>query len=228
MLPKRMDLESLWNKIRILNKEQFPENKLEPILGGGCTEHPSIMFVFINPTAQNCSSSPSWQGPRIPFLGTKRIWKVFSDAGMFDSRLYEEIKNRKEWDVPFAERVIEELRRRKLYFTNIVKWTGEDGTLPDRKKIALFLPSFLEEIAIIKPKIIVTFGLIPFEALSKKKITLSEYYANFINGKRTSYTVANIEEIPLIPCFFPVGRGDPRRATEMLGIIRKEYLDHTE
>src|SRR3989338_3088400 len=142
-------LTQLWQKIEELNQKHFSDNHLKAILGGGCAEKPEIMFVFINPTARNISSSSSWNGPRTPFLGTAQVWKIFADAGWFDRVLQEEIRQRtrtKSWDVPFAERVIAELRGRKIWFSNIVKWTGTDAALPDAEKIKLFLPSFLEEI----------------------------------------------------------------------------------
>ncbi len=190
-----------------------------PILGGGCSENPDIMFVFINPTSKNVSSSPSWNGPRIPFLGTKKVWKIFNEAGFLSDKLNNLIQSKKphEWDVYFANEVINELKNNRLFFTNIVKYTGGDAALPDSNMISLFLPYFLREIEIVKPKLIVTFGLIPFKALTDEDIKLKDYYEEFIKRNIKYYSVQGIQ---LIPCYFPVGRGEPRKAIEMLKVVK--------
>ena len=86
-------LDGLWNIVYDLNRQHFPSNDLVPIVGNGKTSHPKVMFVFINPTKRNRSSSKAWNGPRFPFLGTKQVWRVFHKAGLFDGKLMEEINS---------------------------------------------------------------------------------------------------------------------------------------
>ena len=133
-------LEELWNTVDELNQKHFPENNLKPILGNGKTFRPKVMFVFINPTHANISSDQNWQGPRFPFIGTKPIWRIFHRAGMFDDKLIEEINNSKSWSLEFTKEVLNFLKSKSFYFTNIVKWTGANATLPNSEKIKLFLP----------------------------------------------------------------------------------------
>jgi hypothetical protein len=65
------NLSELWRYVNEINKRNFPKTKLRPILGGGKTDRPNIMLVFINPTARNISSDKGWLGPVFPFVGTK-------------------------------------------------------------------------------------------------------------------------------------------------------------
>jgi uracil-DNA glycosylase family 4 len=102
--------------------------------------------------------------------------------------------------------------------TNIVKWTGENADLPDSKKVQLFLPILRREIELVLPKYIVTFGLIPFTYLTGEKIRLADYYDWVMTNNRLRFYEYAAEGtlIRVIPCYFPVGRGDPKRAVTIL------------
>ena len=175
MVQNCKSLEELWEIVDNINKQHFPENNLMPIWGNGKIFRPKIMFVFINPTHANISSDQNWQGPRFPFIGTKPVWRIFHRAGMFDDELFNRINNSKFWSLEFTNEVLDFLKSKSFYITNIVKWTGHDATLPNSKKIKLFLPILKREIEIVQPQYIVTFGLIPFENMTKQKIKLGDY-----------------------------------------------------
>lgn len=215
-------LNDLWTQVHEINKKHFPENNLASILGNGKTSNPKFMFVFINPTRANISSRKDWKGPRFPFIGTKQVWRIFHRAGMFDDELMNEIEQSKNWSIDFTNKVLEFLKNRSFYITNIVKWTGEDATLPNSEKIKLFLPILEKEIEIIKPEYIVTFGLIPFENLTGQKIILGKYYNEVMKTKSVKYYERQFGSTTtrIIPCYFPVGRGNPKRAVEMLKLVR--------
>jgi uracil-DNA glycosylase len=216
-------LEQLWNDVDAIHRRNFPASRLMPIVGNGKTNRPDVMFVFINPTIRNSSSDPSWKGPRFPFIGTKQVWRIFHRAGFFDDALMQEIEKNKSWSLDLTTRVLAFLRDHSIYLTNIVKWTGEDATLPDAKKIKLFLPILQEEIGIVKPRRIVTFGLIPFAHLTKETIKLKEYYEQSIKRNSLQEYKAEINgaAVNVIPCYFPIGRGDPKRAVELLRLLKK-------
>jgi len=216
-------LEALWKYVERINNEHFKDNKLKPILGNGKTKNPKIMFVFINPTIRNISSDNKWVGPRFPFIGTKQIWRIFCKVGLFDARLLNIINKEPYWSLEFTNKVLEYLKQNELYITNVVKWTGKDATLPDSKKIKLFLPILKKEIEIVKPKYIITFGLIPFEALTKQKIKLKDYFENSIKNNSLKYFEIKINNTntKIIPCYFPTGRGDPKKAIEILKLMKK-------
>ncbi len=217
---EKIGLKDLWEDVRLVNKEHFPDNKLKPILGNGKTSKPKIMFVFINPTHLNISSKLSWKGPRYPFIGTKPVWRVFHRAGMLSDGLMRRIENN-EWSAEFAEELLIFLKSKSYYLTNLVKWTGSDAALPDSRKINLFLPILEKEIEIVKPEYIVTFGLIPFKALAKQEIRLKDYYEEAMKNKnlRVFETRIKTHNTKIIPCYFPVGRGEPGKAKDLLRMV---------
>ena len=216
-------LEDLWLEVHNINKKHFPENNLLPILGNGQLNKPKVMFVFINPTIRNQSSRREWQGPRFPFIGTKQVWRVFHRAGLFDDELMYRIKNKKDWSLAFTQKVLDFLKDKSFYLTNIVKWTGQDATLPNTEKINLFLPVLEKEIELVQPEYVVTFGLIPFENLAKEKIKLNEYYSEVMEKKKLKYYKKRFNSFTtkVIPCYFPVGRGNPQRAVELLNLLHE-------
>lgn len=214
-------LEELWDVVDELNQKHFPENSLKPILGNGKTFRPKVMFVFINPTHANISSDQNWQGPRFPFIGTKSVWRIFHKAGMFDDELIEKINNSKSWSLELTNQVLNFLKSKSFYFTNIVKWTGSNATLPNSEKIKLFLPILEREIEIVQPQYIVTFGLIPFENTTNQKIKLKDYYSEIMKNQKLRFFEMDYSgfKTKIIPCYFPVGRGDPKKAVEILKLI---------
>ena len=220
---KCANLEELWEYVYRLNKREFPENELVPIVGNGKLYKPRFMFVFINPTYRNISADRKWKGPRFPFVGTRQVWRVFHKAGLFDDKLIEYINENKVWDVRFTKKVLAFLKHKGFYLTNVVKWTGKDSGLPDSKKIKLFLPVIEEEIRLVQPEYIVTFGLIPFEQLAKRKIRLGEYYSEVLEDRRIKYFGTKIggTKTKIIPCYFPIGRGNPKRAVEILKMLER-------
>jgi len=205
-------LGELWTHVAELNWRHFPENNLQPILGGGKTSRPKIMFVFINPTAANISSDKGWRGPCFPFIGTRQVWRVFHKAGLLDQGIMDAINSDHNWSLEFTDEVLGFLKKKGIYLTNIVKWTGHDATLPDSEKIRLFLPVLKREIEIIRPEYIITFGLIPFERLTGQKIKLADYYSDVMECGRLKHFDLQVDSVKtkVIPCYFPVGRGIQR------------------
>lgn len=218
------NLQDLWVHVNRINRKHFPENELIPIVGGGKARRPKAMFVFINPTMRNSSSDKGWNGPRFPFIGTKQVWNVFYKAGLFDRKLIDCINDSAAWSIGLADRVLDFLNDRGFYMTNIVKWTGHDSTLPEAEKIGLFLPILRNEIEIVNPQRIIAFGLMPFENMTGMKIRLSDYYENSVKkGKLVPYPIdLHGNAFDVFPCYFPVGRGDPKRAVEMLKLLKPD------
>lgn len=83
----------------------------------------------MNPTSRNIASEPSWTGIRVPWIGTKNIWNLFVKTNLFNIDIYNEIKNKKanEWDKEFAEKVYNEVKRNKIFITNLGKCTQIDA-----------------------------------------------------------------------------------------------------
>ncbi len=216
-------LQELWNHVEKITKENYPDNELQPILGGGAIK-PKFMIVFINPTKRNISSDPNWKGKRFPFIGRKRPWIEFERAGLIDDSLMDHIlNNENNWDYEFTDKMYDYLSEKGLFITNIVKNTGHNADLPKSDQIKLYLPSFLKEIELVDPKYIITFGLIPFGALVNETIGLKKYYKEVVstNNVRFYSIIVNGKEYKVIPCLYPIGRGNPKQAVEMLRIIKE-------
>jgi len=214
-------LEDLWKEVDRLQRKAFPKQHLVSIVGDGKAHRPRFMFVFINPTARNISADPAWKGPRFPFIGTKDFWRVFYRAGLFDASLIKYIEKNKKWSVPFTQKVLRFLRRHNYYFTNVVKLTGTTAKLPTARQIKLFLPILQREIELVQPTYIITFGVIPFERLAKKKIRMKDYYHTLMETKHVHVWNVTIGYFhgKITPCYFPMGRGEPKKAVEMLRMI---------
>lgn len=216
-----MRLKDLWKEVDKLSKK-FP-SKYRPIMGNGKCKNPKFMLVFINPTKANISSHPGWPSFRAPFIGTKPVWRVLHKAGWFNSQLMKVIEASDTWSPRLAKIIYASLARRGLYLTNIVKWTGETAELPKAKKIKAYLPLLKKEIKIVKPKYIVTMGLIPFENLTGHKIKLGEYYKEAMKTKKLKTYDLKIDSktYKVIPSYFPVGRGEPKKAVEIFKLLKK-------
>ncbi|MCL5239095.1 MAG: uracil-DNA glycosylase family protein [Candidatus Marsarchaeota archaeon] len=216
------NLDELWSYVEEINRTNFPENKLMPILGNGETHNPRIMFVFINPTVRNISSEADWQGPRFPFIGTKQIWRIFYKADLLNQSLIDRINVSSRWSVEFTNELLQFLKKERVYLTNIVKWTGQNAALPDSKKIKLFLPVLEREIELVNPERVVTFGAIPFTNLTKRGIKLFEYYKSSIREQKLRAYKLQVgsAKTEVIPCYFPIGRGNPKRAIELLKLLQ--------
>lgn len=108
---------------------KFGAPELRSVYSGGCDDNPDICFVFMNPTGRNIASDPAWTGIRSPWVGTKNIWDVFYEVGLFDGQIYKEIKGRKgtEWTPEFADQVYGDVRKHRIFITNLAKCTQVDA-----------------------------------------------------------------------------------------------------
>ncbi len=222
-MEKIIHLSRLWDYVDKFTQKHFPDNEFSPILGGGKEQNPKFMIVFINPTKRNISSHPGWCGPKFPFIGRKRPWIEFAKAGIFtDENLLDQIRTNTDWSVDFTLQVKKHLEEQSIYLTNIVKNTGFDATLPNARFIELYRKIFEKEVELIKPKYIIAFGLIPLNAMVDEKIKLSEYYETAMKTGKVEFYYCNIGDTcyKVIPCYYPIGRGNPRKAIELLKLIR--------
>ena len=176
---------------------------LEPIYFGGKSEEPEMCFVFMNPTSRNIAAAAGWAGVRAPWIGTKNIWKLFYKLALLDGELYNDIQRRKpnEWDEEFAERVYGEVERRGYFVTNLAKCTQPDARALHNRVFCEYLPIFEREMALVRPKKIVTFGNQVSSIFLGKKIEVSKCrgvsFEKIIDGE--TYSVW--------PTYYPVGQG---------------------
>ncbi len=211
-------LSDIWKEIDNCASCKEQENEFQHILGAGKIKNPKLMIVFINPTSRNISSNKDWKGLRFPFIGRRSPWNIFEKVGWIDQNLFEEIKsNENKWSYEFAKKVSLYLSKKGLYLTNIVKCTGKDATLPSISKIKSQSNLFELEIKIVNPEIIVSFGLLPTKSLLKSDVKMSKLYTDVIKYKAQFYDIRiGNKTFKVFPCYYPIGRGNPKKAVEML------------
>lgn len=157
----------------------------------------------MNPTARNNASDPSWKGLRAPWIGTKNIWDLFIATNLFDIDLYHEIKNKKasEWDEEFAEKVYNEVKKNKIFITNLGKCTQLDARAIPNEVYKQYLNLLEKEIEIVDPKVIILFGNQVSTVFLNEKISVSQCrkkeFIKKINGK----------EYKCYSVFYPIGNG---------------------
>lgn len=219
-----MDLEELKNEYEIM-QQHYGDKNLKSINFGGCEKNPDICFVFMNPTSKNIASDPSWEGIRAPWIGTKNIWDLFVAINMFDTDIYNEIKNKKakDWNKEFADSVYNEVKRNKMFITNLGKCTQIDARPIQNSVYEEYLNLLEKEIEIVNPKVIILFGNQVSTVFLKEKISVSqcrkkEYIKN-INGR----------EYKCYPIFYPVGNGrfNIDKSIEDILWIKEKVLKNT-
>lgn len=190
--------------------------------GGGWTDRPALMLVFINPTVRNISAHADWPGPRFPFAGKPKLWQILAEAGLIEAGLPAEIAAL--GPTPqMVERLIAAACAARLYLTNAVKCVDDGSSLPAAERVAAALPQLQAEIALVRPQLIVTLGLIPFRALTGLTVRLSDQLWEAQHGQINRYPSLPIDgqRYPVFPCYFPTGRGNPVAATRMLTALRQ-------
>lgn len=184
-------------------QQAYGDKTLKSIHFGGCDKNPDICFVFMNPTARNNASDPSWKGLRAPWIGTKNIWDLFIATNLFDINLYHKIKNKKasEWDEEFAEKVYNEVKKNKIFITNLGKCTQLDARPIPNEVYKQYLNLLEKEIEIVDPKVIILFGNQVSTVFLNEKISVSQCrkkeFIKKINGK----------EYKCYSVFYPIGNG---------------------
>lgn len=192
-----------------LNKEydklqqKYGAIELDSIYNGGCVDNPDICFVFMNPTGRNIASSKEWKGIKSPWIGTKNIWSLFYKLELIDEEIFNKIRNikGKEWTPGFADEVYENVKKHKLFITNLGKCTQIDARpLPDSVYIN-YLELLQKEFEIIKPKVIILFGNQVSSIVLENKISVSQC--------RKKLFIKNINNIDykFYSVYYPIGNG---------------------
>lgn len=197
-----MDLESLkveYDKLQV----KYGDKTLDSIYNGGCEKNADVMFVFMNPTGKNIASDKSWTGPKSPWIGTKNIWDLFYAVDLFDPQIYDKIKSirGKDWTIEFAHEVYDDVKKHKVFITNLGKCTMIDARpLPD-SVYKEYLHLLLKEISIVDPKVIILFGNQVSSIVLNEKISVSEVrrkvFTRKIGGK----------DYKFYSVYYPVGNG---------------------
>ena len=190
------------NKIYDSLQLQYGSKDLNSVYGYGAFS-PDIALVFMNPTKRNIATSKSWQGLKAQWLGTKEIWSFLWKCGLFSGDMLLQIKEKspKDWTPSFCEEVYDEVKRNKLWITNLAKCSQDDARpLPD--EIFLNYTDLLkQEIALVKPKKIFFFGNQVASLMLGQPITVS-------TARKNSFPLEIAGHIyDCYAIYYPVGNG---------------------
>ena len=193
------DLNKEYDKLQI----KYGAKELDSIYNGGCEDNPDICFVFMNPTGKNIASIKTWKGRKSPWLGTKNIWKLFYSVNLLSEETFNKIQEKKpkDWDYNFCDYVYDEVTQNKIFITNLGKCTQIDARPLSNEVLNKYLELLFEEINIIKPKVIITFGNQVSSIVLNKKIAVSE------NRKICHMLEINKKQYKVYPVYYPVGNG---------------------
>ncbi|MDB5260396.1 MAG: phage polymerase-related protein [Candidatus Nomurabacteria bacterium] len=197
-----MQVTSLHKHYDLLQSIHGDKN-LVSVYGAGKINKPKVCFIFMNPTSRNISTSPDWKGLRAPWLGTKSTWKLFAQIGILSEKLNIEIQNKKpgDWDEEFCQKVYKEVKKNNYFISNLAKCTFHDSTNPSNKVFKEYRELMLQEIEILKPKIIISFGNQVSSILLEKAINIGE------TRKKSLDLIVNKKTYKVFPVFYPVGQG---------------------
>ena len=197
-----MQLTKLLNKFDKL-QIIYGDKNLDAIYGCGKTDNPKICLVFMNPTARNVASSKLWKGLKAPWLGTKNVWNMFYQLGLFDEQFINVINSMKpiDWDYAFAESVYKKVYDNSIYITNLSKATQVDARPLSNDVFRKYIELFQNEINQIRPQVIITFGNQVSSVLLNKNIKVSEY------RKRHELFEIQGATYKVFPVYYPVGQG---------------------
>lgn len=197
-------------------QKKYGDSDLDAITFGGCTKNPNICFVFMNPTGKNIAANKEWKGIKSPWIGTKNVWKLWKECGLLKNETYESIQKKKgsDWTEEFANEVYEELRKNKIFVTNLAKCTQKDARALKDDIYKQYLKLFWMEMEIVKPRVIILFGNQVSSIILNEKISVST-----VRKKEFFYN-----NYQLYSVFYPVGNGifNMDKAIEDINYIRKE------
>ena len=197
-----MQLTSLHPHFNKLQKK-FGDPALRAIYGAGCVKRPKVCFVFMNPTARNISTVSAWGGLRAPWLGTKNIWKLMAEVGVIARTTNKTIQSMApaDWTEGFSRDLYTEIAEGSFFITNLAKCTQPDArALPDAYFKA-YRELFMQELAILQPSQIISFGNQVSSILCQTPVRVSEFPQKSLPLEVVgrSYSVW--------PTFYPVGQG---------------------
>ena len=216
-----MQINSLFSKFDELQKI-YGDKKLDAIYGGGKIKNPDFCLVFMNPTARNVAANKKWTGIKAPWIGTKNIWNMFYQLGLFDEEFINKINLKKpnDWDYKFSKAVYKKVCDNSIYITNLSKATQVDARALSDDVFKKYTELFKSEIDHIKPKVIITFGNQVSSVLLNKAIRVSEY--------RKKHEVLDIKgkSYKIFPVYYPVGQGmrNIKKAKEDIDWIIKQQI----
>ncbi len=221
MIPKR--LQDIYRRFDDCPACRARGNPLRHILGGGKFRRPRFLFLFVNPTHLNISSRPGYPGSRrYPFIGVRHFYRLLARAGFVSAGLVGEIY-RRGWRTEDETAIEESLAEHGVYITNLVKCTEAHPDYPAAEALDHCRGLLHEEIDAVRPDRIVAFGHLALKTIAGRDLRFADIRRELArSGPPVSVPIAG-RTYPVLPCFFPVGRGNPAKALPLLRWLRRRY-----
>lgn len=129
------------------------------------------------------------------------------------------------WQTKDERRIEKCLKENEVYITNFVKCARSNPTNPTKARMREALPLLAEELSILNPRYIVTFGLLPLEVLTSASFRLRDILKT---AKRNKYKPMlsmplSGRQYKVLPCYYPLGHGNPPKAHKILSYIKKNF-----
>lgn len=199
----KLQIEHLKEEVDELQKK-YGSSDHHAIYGAGCIQNPNILFLFMNPTARNFSAVSNWEGIRAPWVGTKNIWKMFFALGFLGEDTFNRIQegDKDVWNERFVLDLYNNLSKKSLYVTNLAKCTQMDARSLKNDVFINYLQNTLEEIYLVNPAHIISFGNQVSSILLNKNIKVSEYEKD-----GSEVLIIKDKKFNVYPVYYPVGQG---------------------
>ncbi len=197
----------------------YGDNNLHSVYGAGCETTPDVCLVFINPTARNNATNPTWTGIRAQWIGTKQVWSFLTECGLFSEELNNKIEAQKTaWTPEFASDVYKEVAKNKVYITNLAKCTQADARELPTEVFKAYRDLLLAEIDLIKPKKILFFGNLVASVTLGQKISVGT------SRQKQFILKTPAREYESYAVYYPVGNGRfnaPKAIEDVRAILKK-------
>jgi uracil-DNA glycosylase len=195
-------------------------NPLRHIHGYGAMR-PDWMLILVNPTHRNISSAPTYRGSRFPFIGVRQFWNVLANGDLISEAVAGALPARTDWTAHHTDLVQRELIRNKLFLTNVVKCCYDHSAYPAPSVVRESVRHVAEEIRSVRPRRIIAFGGLVHRTLTNMPVTLAAHWA--ARTKPAYHEKISGLSVPVIPCYFPIGRGSPRKAAKILREVQRDF-----
>ena len=125
-----------------------------------------------------------------------------------------------DWNYDFANKVYEEVKINNYFITNLGKCTQIDARPLKDEVLKSYLGLLEQEIDIVKPKIIITFGNQVSSIILNKKISVGECRKQYFEKE------IGTKVYKVFPVYYPVGNGSFNidKAIEDLSYIIENYV----
>lgn len=212
-----LQLSQLFPAIDKIQKKHGDAN-YTALYGAGCIKNPKVMFLFMNPTAKNLTTSKSWTGMRAPWIGLKNTWRFMWKLGFIDQAMLNKVEDLTEadWTPEFTHDLYSHIAMNKAYLTNLARCTQADARHVSDRVFKESRNITLEEITLINPEVIIAFGNQVSSNLLQIPIKVSA-----TRKKKFKLQIKNIA-YPVFPTYYPVGMGQrnmPKAVSDIKAIL---------